>query len=327
MRRILISSVEKYACEYANSITAEKKNGLANWRKMPIDRLRELYWWLKREGHHWHADYVLFIIQKLKEIVLLAPDDFKTFHEKNLWWLDEEIDTEFTYNGDTRKFWELVVWAMNYEGVRKDVMPYYVKKMHMSTCSYCNAQYAITTGEDKNGRRWAMYQLDHFKPKSRYPYLCVSFYNLQPCCANCNQHKSTEDAEFNLYTNDEKELEPLHFKFVPDDIVKFISSGEDQLAIRLDGKYKLRMSQQNLFMIDLVYAEQIDVAKEVLVRMYVNDKWYRKQLQASLDYLFPNGVESPERFFWGNYLHPNEVHHRPLSMLIQDIVKFPWKRS
>ena len=30
------------------------------------------------------------------------------------------------------------------------MMPYYVKKMHLSTCSYCNAQYAITTGEDKD---------------------------------------------------------------------------------------------------------------------------------------------------------------------------------
>ena len=325
MRRILISTVESYAEEYANCITAEKKNGLANWRKMPVDRLRELYYTLKWQGEYWLADYVLAIMQYLKEIVLLTPDDFNKFHEKYFRWADDDLETEIRFHSGTAKFWELVVWALNYEGVRDDVMPYYVKKMHLSTCSYCNAQYAITTGEDKDGRRWAMYQLDHLKPKSKYPYLCVSFFNLQPSCANCNQHKSTDEAEFNLYTADKAKLEPLHFKFTPDDIIKFVTSGDEEIDVILDGEKSIVDSQKRLFKIDLVYKEHLDVAKEALVRMYINDKYYRKQLQASLDYLFPNGVEAPERFYWGNYLHPNEVHRRPLSMLIQDVVSFPWK--
>ena len=325
MRRILISTVESYAEEYANCITAEKKNGLANWRKRPGDRLTELYLWLSGGNYVWHAEYIREILAHFKDIVLLAPDDFKGFDEKHFWWVDFELETVFQFNGSKKKFWELVVWAMNYEGVRDDVMPYYVKKMHLSTCSYCNAQYAITTGEDKDGRRWAMYQLDHFKPKSKYPYLCVSFFNLQPSCANCNQYKSTDEAEFNLYTDDKTKLEPLHFKFTPDDIIKFVTSGDEEIDVILDGEKRIVDSQKRLFKIDLVYKEHLDVAKEALVRMYINDKYYRKQLQASLDYLFPNGVEAPERFYWGNYLHPNEVHRRPLSMLIQDVVSFPWK--
>ena len=180
MRRILISTIEGYAKEYANCITAAKKNGLVNWTKMPIDRLRELYYTLKWRGRYWHADYVLAIMQHLKEIVLLVPDDFNQFHEKYFWWADDELETEIRFHSGTAKFWELIVWALNYDGVREDVMPHYVKKMHLTACSYCNAQYAITTGEDEAGKRWAMYQLDHFKPKSKYPYLCVSFFNLQP---------------------------------------------------------------------------------------------------------------------------------------------------
>jgi len=93
----------------------------------------------------------------------------------------------------------------------------------------------------------------------------------------------------------------------------------------LDGEKRIVDSQKRLFKIDLVYKEHVDVAKEALVRMYINDKYYRRQLQSSLAYLFPNGVEAPERFYWGNYLHPNEVHRRPLSMLIQDVVGYPWK--
>lgn len=119
----------------------------------------------------------------------------------------------------------------------------------------------------------------------------------------------------------------MHFKFTPDDIIKFVTCGDDEIDILLDGEKEIVDSQKRLFKIDLVYKELVDVAKEALVRMYINDKYYRKQLQTSLDYLFPNGVEAPKRFYWGNYLHPNEVHRRPLSMLIQDVVSFPWKRK
>lgn len=38
--------------------------------------------------------------------------------------------------------------------------------------------------------------------------------------------------------------------------------------------------------------------------------------------LFPDGVEHPERFFWGHEMNEEGVHERPLNKLVQDIVAF-----
>ncbi|MDQ7066856.1 MAG: hypothetical protein Q9M40_01995 [Sulfurimonas sp.] len=55
-----------------------------------------------------------------------------------------------------------------------------VKSLNLSVCPYCNRNtiYNIT---NKNRRTS---DLDHFYPKSKYPFLAVSFYNLIPSCKN-----------------------------------------------------------------------------------------------------------------------------------------------
>lgn len=329
MRRILTDDVATYAEEYADCITSGKKNGLAQWNKMPIDRLAELRNWLKQKKEYRLARYVRKIELHFREIVLLIPDDFGLYHSRNfeLVWNEGDLNKKLAFHKEEKPFWELVVWALNYEGVRDTVFPYFIRKMKIQSCVYCNSQYAVTTEKDKDGNSWAMYQLDHFKPKSKFPYLAVSFYNLQPCCANCNQHKYNKDALFNLYTNMPSELEPFHFVFTPDDMIKFIVSGDDAVLVKLDSHdTKLLANHQELFLVDMVYGQHIDIAKETLVRLYMNDVYYRKQLHESLVELFPNGVESPERFFWGNYMNKKEIHRRPMSKYMQDVVDFAWKK-
>lgn len=53
----------------------------------------------------------------------------------------------------------------------------------IDVCPYCNRQY-ITTSFSEDGKTRA--HLDHFYPKSRYPYLSMSLYNLVPSCSVCN---------------------------------------------------------------------------------------------------------------------------------------------
>ncbi|MBX0289734.1 HNH endonuclease [Hymenobacter sp. HSC-4F20] len=38
-------------------------------------------------------------------------------------------------------------------------------------------------------------QVDHIKPRSRYPKLCLTFSNLQVLCWSCNQGKSNKYAD------------------------------------------------------------------------------------------------------------------------------------
>lgn len=58
-------------------------------------------------------------------------------------------------------------------------------KLGIKACVYCNASYTVATDDDR-----ATFQIDHSYPKSKYPFLCTSFFNLQPSCMHCNQIKS-----------------------------------------------------------------------------------------------------------------------------------------
>ena len=59
-------------------------------------------------------------------------------------------------------------------------------EMGVSVCPYCNRQYTFTS---KSGKVRA--QLDHYYPKTLYPYLALSLYNMVPSCGICNQAKSS----------------------------------------------------------------------------------------------------------------------------------------
>lgn len=55
----------------------------------------------------------------------------------------------------------------------------------MRACTYCNRDY-ILVRKDDNGGKMLCPQYDHWFPKSKYPLLQVSFYNLIPSCGSCN---------------------------------------------------------------------------------------------------------------------------------------------
>lgn len=69
----------------------------------------------------------------------------------------------------------------------------WAERLGVTVCPYCNRSYIFTVKKDaRNGK--ARPQYDHFFPKSKYPYLAVSMYNLIPSCAVCNSGKSDKDS-------------------------------------------------------------------------------------------------------------------------------------
>lgn len=45
----------------------------------------------------------------------------------------------------------------------------------------------------KEFENWRLFDLDHFFPKEKYPYLAINFYNLIPICKWCNYIKNNDD--------------------------------------------------------------------------------------------------------------------------------------
>ena len=127
--------------------------------------------------------------------------------EKNfIYWKNEfekilsqdELKTKVNYNGTESEFHEHLVNVMQYDEAKKYIYKYFVE-MEIKSCVYCNF---VPIERRCDGT--VNYQLDHYWCKSRYPYLCTSFFNLFPCCGSCNIIKSYEDYQdfFNLYCED-----------------------------------------------------------------------------------------------------------------------------
>lgn len=64
------------------------------------------------------------------------------------------------------------------------------KSTENTLCPYCNRNYTHTVfeGNEFKGRP----ELDHFLPKSIFPFFAVSLFNLIPVCHSCNHSKSDE---------------------------------------------------------------------------------------------------------------------------------------
>lgn len=87
-----------------------------------------------------------------------------------------------------------------------------------NTCTYCNRQYTITLKKD--GEFITRPQFDHWFPKSIFPLLALSFYNLIPSCSICNSSAKGEQIfSFKKLIHPYKRSSPetdFRFSYLPD---------------------------------------------------------------------------------------------------------------
>lgn len=319
MKRILITpQIFNVAKDFANSLFSKRG---ANFHK-PLYLLSELEQSLRQLQHISYADYVLSIYNNYNSILTLTPSEFDAFN-KTL--PQVQLDRKNLLRAGTPEFYKLVVKAMRYDDIRQDYLSY-IKKLGIRTCVYCNTQYAITV---RGKELFATYQFDHFYPKSEYPFLCTSFFNLQPSCSACNQKKTTKKAEFNLYTENKAELYPFYFAINKYKIIKYLLSKDpDQIELKF-GVYSkipngrnLLQNHLDLFHIDELYAEHKDVVEEIIWKSKVYNKSYINQLLSSFKNLNPDDLQNDfYRFMFNVPYNKSKIHDRPLTLLIQDIAK------
>ena len=71
--------------------------------------------------------------------------------------------------------------------------------LNIEVCPYCNRQYIFTVMVHKKGMHEGNKEcitrpeIDHYYPKSIYPYLSCNLYNFIPSCPTCNHLKSDKD--------------------------------------------------------------------------------------------------------------------------------------
>lgn len=259
-------------------------------------------------------------------LFLLLPNQFQSYHDnqydKGL--NDKDLKAKIKIDsGKTKPFHKRVTEAMGYGGiVRDEIFPNIIRELGIKACVYCNANFVVA---DKNGNGY--FELDHWKPESKYPFLCVSFYNLQPCCPHCNKHKSsnTKLEFFKLYEEDPKEpLDLFEFSIPIGSLVRYFAA-QDTSHIKVDFKEtdskfkKLRDDANEKFGIEGIYNEHIDVVEEMMWRA----KFYNNAILNSMTWFYKEKWKfiDIERFRLGTYAAMDEVHKRPLTKFMQDIGK------
>lgn len=322
MERILITKrIEDMALEYL----AILKSGKQGRFKSPIQKLDMLLTFLEGKGKAYqkYAVYVKRILDRYDEIVCLKPSDFDTYDKT---WFNilkpQRLKLKFKYQKTRKSFCEHVVDALRYKWVREEVFLDFGLQLGVKTCAYCNAQYATTVLESNHN--FATYDLDHYYPKSRYPFLATSFYNLVPVCSHCNRAKSDKEPTFCLYTTDVRKLRPLMFRLEPRSVIDYmLTHCTDNLNILIEAKNPSEKRILDKFVGDLgldgLYKSHKDEAAELLWKAKIYNKAFRTQLKASFDRTVKFEDCEIDHIIYGFDLRHGKVHQKPLSLLGQDI--------
>jgi hypothetical protein len=329
MRRVLIDS---HIVSIAKDFVLRVKNIDATKAVSPRIGLKKLENKLKRSNIK-HKDAFMKYLSRVSDkdnyysILNASPDEMiKLIAEfDNI--LPYKVVSKTRFGGKGRKFFhDALVGALRYDLVQSQIYPALMPKLGIKSCVYCNASLAIEYERISNSKKPKIssivcrYELDHFYPKSQYPFLATSFYNLQPVCGTCNRNKSNRKSLFNLYTTQKSEVDVFKFELAEGSLAKFTISFDEQY---IDVKFKpedsdLTKNHQELFGIDGLYKTQKDIVAEIIVRALAYPSSYKNSLirQFEMLKLDKNFVD---RVVAGNYLDPKDTHRRPLAKLYSDI--------
>ena len=200
------------------------------------------------------------------------------------------------------------------------VRTWLAKELGVKTCPYCNREY--TFSRKLRNDREVHPEFDHFYPKSKYPYLALSLYNLVPSCHSCNHLKSKNEIDLNPYYKSFED-DGLRFKLV-DKVTggRGVDKVEDHWVFdpsKVEVKIKNGNKNVRVFGLEEVYNCHTDVLADIVTKAQAyNDSFY----QSLVDSYSGLGKTSAEiyRLIWGTYMDPNEYGKRPLSKFTKDIL-------
>lgn len=195
----------------------------------------------------------------------------------------------------------------------------------VSVCPYCNRSYVFTS--KKGGTRP---QYDHYFPKSKYPYLALSMYNLIPCCAICNTLKYDEDTYKTpfIYPYQDSYGKQAIFEeraVGGDTVASWLGAVEEyEIKIKyvdeIDAQLRDRIEKAaTTFKLEELYSKHSDYVRDILRTAYIYNDDYFEGLVTQYPDLFHSKQEAENLVFF-NYLDENDWGKRVLSKLTHDIV-------
>ena len=186
--------------------------------------------------------------------------------------------------------------------------------LNINTCVYCNRIYTKTVA---NPNKIIRPEFDHWYPKSTYPLLALSFYNLIPSCHICNSSvKSTTIMDINNFLHPylPEEID-LRFSYWLEDLNKYDFIIKRESNTKEDNTVKA-------FKIEQIYETHRDEINDLvrLRRLYSVD--YLLKLKKLLKSVDSNvSMEEIYRLAFGTHYNEKNFTKRPLSKMKRDILE------
>ncbi|WP_455083107.1 hypothetical protein [Prevotella aurantiaca] len=185
-----------------------------------------------------------------------------------------------------------------------------------NTCTYCNRQYTITLKED--GEFITRPQFDHWFPKSVFPLLALSFYNLIPSCSICNSSaKGDQIFSFEELIHPYKRSSPetdFRFSYLPD--------GKGGWKIDLYNLKGVEKDTFEVFKLRDIYNYHYKLeAKDLLDLAIKNNGTYIEWLLNDMkEKEIAPSYEEAYRLLFGTEYDIKKVLDRPFSKLKRDLL-------
>lgn len=196
-----------------------------------------------------------------------------------------------------------------------------IDRLGITVCPYCNRTYVQSIkNQNQYHKKRRTSEFDHFFPKSKYPFLAISFYNLIPSCKTCNHIKGTNPISFSPYD------ERINGQSLVD--FKYNITGSDYLTnpkhVEIDIDWKdLEFYKSNGKVLGLndLYQNHNDIAQEIILKRHVyNDSRIDELWEQYGNNIF-NSKEEIVQMIAGNYIKDEDLGKRPLSKLTRDIAR------
>ena len=313
--------------EFAKLINTSKGNYIS-----PSNKLQN---WINANPGSTDIDIARDIKKKLKSIIISNPKELETLindYHQNGFQL-RIFNPALGKSGELTTIGKVIRDAFNYKSFRQSKKAiWFADSINIKSCTTCSSQYTLKTNQISGEK--LLFHLDHYFPKSVYPYLSLSYYNLIPCCASCNMSKSNKP--FTLRENIHPFIDSFHdiakFKLEPSSLLDFLidpNKNEEKINYRVE--IRAKYLGNTLFETKLInylrefrINEQYLQFKDVAAETYLKSRYYNKKRRNELKEFFHDSSikiddELIRRFILGNYHQDKDLLKRPLAKFMKDL--------
>jgi hypothetical protein len=291
---------------FMSYIIKKKLNGNAFSKTPPIPNMNKIN---KVDGIESAISEFLNDKDNLRKVLIGTPDELDTIKDK------------FTSEGLKKSLKTLINYDSWIKTDDKATYRHYnayhlAEKLDIPTCVYCNRIYTKTV-INSSGKKITRPTFDHWFPKSEYPLLALSFYNLIPSCSVCNSGIKGS-TPFSLSTH----FHPYYKN--PDKEFKYTFSYDhkdyDKFSFKILTNNKFSEDSVNAFELKNVFEAHEDELEDLRKIKDAYSEDYIDMLESKILGGVTLDRDEVYRLAFGVHFQEANFDRRPLSKMKKDIL-------